>query len=302
MKTMFKSNPENLMRWLTGACGLAMLLILSQVGMAQQTTAASAAGTSVSKSTVAATSSPSPSTATARPAANPSEEEKDSSLPKKPGSEGVKVHGHWMLQVKNADGTPGERREFDNSLVTGSGGEGDELLVGMLSGNYTLADLSIGLVSGASGTYNGSWCQGPGGTPPAGISCYGLIANDGWASLWQQNYTVTQTSLSTVANFKTSRSIVLTANFVNQASYGLTSLSSVLTKGAGTASLSSIFNNDGQALNQSTDAPSVTIMGPTSGNNKNDFFFVFTETQIPNGPLAISAGQTVTVVVTISFS
>lgn len=34
--------------------------------------------------------------------------------------EGIKVHGHWTIEVTNPDGTLAERREFENAL-TGSG-------------------------------------------------------------------------------------------------------------------------------------------------------------------------------------
>lgn len=34
--------------------------------------------------------------------------------------DGIKVHGHWVIEVRNADGTVAETREFDNAL-TGSG-------------------------------------------------------------------------------------------------------------------------------------------------------------------------------------
>lgn len=32
--------------------------------------------------------------------------------------EGIKVHGHWTIEVRNPDGALVERREFDNALVT----------------------------------------------------------------------------------------------------------------------------------------------------------------------------------------
>jgi hypothetical protein len=35
--------------------------------------------------------------------------------------EGIKVHGHWIIEVKNPDGTRAQYREFDNHLVTGGG-------------------------------------------------------------------------------------------------------------------------------------------------------------------------------------
>jgi hypothetical protein len=36
--------------------------------------------------------------------------------------EGVKVHGHWIIEVKNPDGTRAQYREFENALL-GQGGE-----------------------------------------------------------------------------------------------------------------------------------------------------------------------------------
>jgi hypothetical protein len=35
--------------------------------------------------------------------------------------EGIAVHGHWVIEVKNPDGTLVERREFENALVPGFG-------------------------------------------------------------------------------------------------------------------------------------------------------------------------------------
>lgn len=48
--------------------------------------------------------------------------------------DGVKVHGHWVIEVRNADGTLAERREFQNALH----GEGLQLLNGLLSGQASL--------------------------------------------------------------------------------------------------------------------------------------------------------------------
>src|SRR3989442_5421961 len=35
--------------------------------------------------------------------------------------EGIKVHGHWTIEVRNPDGTLVTRREFENGLVGASG-------------------------------------------------------------------------------------------------------------------------------------------------------------------------------------
>ncbi len=41
-----------------------------------------------------------------------------SSAPGGAPQEGIKVHGHWTVEVTNPDGTLAERREFDNALVS----------------------------------------------------------------------------------------------------------------------------------------------------------------------------------------
>src|SRR5579871_6654695 len=41
--------------------------------------------------------------------------------------EGIKVHGHWVLQIRNRDGSVASRREFDNSLATGPNNGGAAL-------------------------------------------------------------------------------------------------------------------------------------------------------------------------------
>ncbi len=36
-------------------------------------------------------------------------------------TEGIKVHGHWTITVRNADGSVASRNEFENSLSSGTG-------------------------------------------------------------------------------------------------------------------------------------------------------------------------------------
>ena len=121
MKQTMKQFELHPMRLLAGACGLFTLLALAPASVAQQ--AALAATKTVA--------SPTTQSAVAKPAAKAVE----SAMPNSANQQGIKVHGHWVLQVKNADGTLGERREFDNSLVTstatsGGGGKRGECLRG----------------------------------------------------------------------------------------------------------------------------------------------------------------------------
>ncbi len=99
------------------------------------------------------TSAAQPTASAAKPAASPAAakaEESEKEAPAKPGKaaeQGIKVHGHWILQVKNADGTLGERREFDNSLVT-SGTEvtGSQVMAGLLAGDFAAGDPTVTFV------------------------------------------------------------------------------------------------------------------------------------------------------------
>ena len=50
--------------------------------------------------------------------------------------EGIKVHGHWTIEVKNPDGTLHARHEIENALITTHGG-GRALLAGLLGNVYT---------------------------------------------------------------------------------------------------------------------------------------------------------------------
>ena len=61
----------------------------------------------------------------------------EASEPGKEGpSEGIKVHGHWTIEVRNPDGSLASAHEFQNALVTSTAG-GDSLLSGLLSNYYS---------------------------------------------------------------------------------------------------------------------------------------------------------------------
>ena len=41
----------------------------------------------------------------------------------------IKIHGHWVIDVRNPDGTPAARREFDNAVTTAGGPRSANLLL-----------------------------------------------------------------------------------------------------------------------------------------------------------------------------
>jgi len=76
-------------------------------------------------------------------------QEKGETAKPKPGgkSEGIKVHGHWVLEVRNADGTLASRREFENALLAG-GNVGSGMLATVLSGGASVGGWLVQLTFG----------------------------------------------------------------------------------------------------------------------------------------------------------
>jgi hypothetical protein len=306
----------NSMRLLAGACGLFTILALTPVGVAQQ--AAAVQGSNVSAA-APATAAPSAKTGLAAQAASKPAEEQEAAAPGKPASEGIKVHGHWVLQVKNADGTPGERREFDNSLVTsGYVISGDQILAALLSGNVVAGDPGILLIqtSSAFPSDPSKYCVNSG----QGIACYLMtkstspFINTFALANMQAILSPSQNVLNTVVNFSPTVNWVLSGNFTVPS--GLTSISAVQTIlplcATSSSALGTNFgatgylNFTGSSADLSGDLAPKGCAGNVPATTITDSVFpaIFTSTQIPTSPLPVSAtaGQIITVTVTISFS
>jgi hypothetical protein len=72
-----------------------------------------------------------------------SQEEKPSA---KGAHEGITVHGHWIIDVKNPDGSLTEHREFENDLITGVDGSGQQTLASLLLGYFVPESWEIALL------------------------------------------------------------------------------------------------------------------------------------------------------------
>ena len=69
-----------------------------------------------------------------KPEPKPAEQSQSKPQPGKPAAsaekeangkkEGIQVHGHWVIEIRNRDGSVASRKEFDNSLATGAGNGG----------------------------------------------------------------------------------------------------------------------------------------------------------------------------------
>jgi hypothetical protein len=62
--------------------------------------------------------------------------------------EGIKVHGHWVIEVKNPDGTVTARREFENSVQP----LGMAYLASLIAGNSSPGGLTV-LLNGLTTTF-----------------------------------------------------------------------------------------------------------------------------------------------------
>jgi hypothetical protein len=70
--------------------------------------------------------------------------------------QGLKLHGHWTITIKNPDGTVTSHNEFENSLTGG----GPSAILSLIAGQATPSDLMIGF-------------SDVGGTPPC-VSTQGV--------------------------------------------------------------------------------------------------------------------------------
>ena len=70
---------------------------------------------------------------------------------------GIKVHGHWTIEVRDPDGTLVERREFDNAIT----GEGEMILTRILGRVETVGNWQIYTLSPPASEV----CEAPVATP-----------------------------------------------------------------------------------------------------------------------------------------
>jgi len=262
---------------------LAAALIFASVGRAQSSPASPSAA--AAKPAAAAPAKPTPS-----PAAKP---------PSKGSQEGIKVHGHWTLEVKNPDGSLARRVEFENNLTTATnfagGTFGAQALVALLSGNASLAPGSnsfngtpwlIELLSYSFG--DASPCEQPDLVYLTGI----FGEEDGIAYV---SCDITSTTVAPPAN-------TTIASLNNTYDFEISSLPIQLT----------ISGTTTPAVQQGTIDEVITIITLVQGSSR-PFYFPFTVASLPaqnsglcgganQPPCAVGVGVGQTVMATVTFS
>jgi hypothetical protein len=291
MKMTIKQFDRNSMRLLAGACSLCILLALAPAAFAQQGAPALGGIHQVSGSTafaplasIQAASPAAGAVQAAKPLASlaSTEEENAPANSAKSGGGGIKVHGHWVIDVRNPDGALVQHHEFENSLQS----IGQGFLVGLQSGYMTPGDYMIVLVG--TGATN---------SPCAATNAYCGIAHS-LSTYPALNYCTTMyctgSSLSYAYNFGAAfagpYSMVLSGSIAaNQTGViGAVSTAMALCSNVGLAAVPSTIETSSPATcaTQTTPEP---YFGPLTGTTLTT-------------PVPITSGQIIQVTVTISFS
>lgn len=212
--------------------------------------------------------------------------------------EGITVHGHWVIEVKNPDGKVAARREFENTLQN----TGADLLVGLLYGQFSAGfwDVRVSYASNNPGSgpcspVIGCDIQMPGIPAGAPIYCTGgyqppppLSAIPSAACSDNLNTSIVPPSGGGVSN-----SLQLSGSVVSTSGGTINAVSTeLLPCASSTTSSLPTLDPASPASCLSATLPSGATYAPV----------VFTSAVLSPSINGIQAGQTISVTVAISFS
>jgi len=189
--------------------------------------------------------------------------------------EGITVHGHWVIEVRNPDGRLVTHREFENMLEQTTGAQ---VITQLLGGTAAAGQLAVILPVDCSSTDGLPWCiiYQPGGGSVAGITLSSDVAPY-FCPTCVLNCIQNPTScLSTLAVSTSGGSLSLTGTVVAEAGGSVTAVQSA------------------QAVCPGSDAPSTCLERGQAALQP------LTGTAIT--PVPFSSQQSITFSVTISFS
>ena len=321
------------------ACGFLLIVAGAQAGSGQQP--ATASGTPAQATLPANSALTTPPKAANVAEGPPERQSGEAAGPGKPRGEGIQIHGHWVLEVKGADGKVRDRREFDNSLVTTYTTvsptnsspvttSGAAYMAALLSGNIVPGDPAIGFVQGTLTGDPSLWCA-PAANGPTNskITCYTYTTA---RSLWNNSILSAGTSgdvslqlgLNLAATYIPTASLVLSGNY--SVPVGLTTISAVQTLFGGCAAPPEAgavgffpLGNGASGVGYGTglngiefltedNAPKVCTLNNVGTPTALDVQVLgaLTSTAVTVGttasPIPVTTGEIVAVTVTISFS
>ncbi len=196
--------------------------------------------------------------------------------------QGLKVHGHWVINILNPDGTQVQHHEFENSLE----GSAQGFLVGLLSGYMVPGDWMI--VLGA---------QSGNGPCTATYEYCGIVHNAATypAQGYCNSYYCTGSTLNYTYNFGTDfagpYSIVLSGTITANETGTIGSVFTLLNTCANIA-----YSSTANPSSIETSSPATCV----TQTAQQPWYGPFTDTNIT--PIAVTDGQLIQAIVTITFS
>lgn len=199
----------------------------------------------------------------------------------------IKMHGHWIIDIKNPDGTLADHRDFHNSLQY----DGAEYLLALMAGYWVPSDYEIFLQPS-----NGS--AGPCTPPTNGIPGCVIVrslatqpALDGCGS--GGYYCATGLTTTYTLSFSSASSMVLAGSITATQAGSLTFVSTV----AGYCQNSS--TSGAIPTTPENISPASCTATPAS---QAAYIVEISSAGLSNSPISVASGQIIQVTVTISFS
>ena len=205
---------------------------------------------------------------------------------KQPGTgthESVTVHGHWVIDVRNPDGSLAQHRDFENSLESSAQGT----LAGLIGGQFSMGNMMIAM------GYSGA--QGP---------CQATVSFPGWCAVVVN--LSTHPAVDYCSAYVCAPTLTETFNSgTNYAGpYNLVLTGSITANAAGT--VNSVYTIFGSCANIPFGGNGPTTFSTTSPANcatgvgtPNYWVGPLTQANIPG--VSVSSGQIIQVTVTLTF-
>jgi len=194
----------------------------------------------------------------------------------------IKMHGHWVIDVKNPDGTTTEHRDFDNSITA----NGAAYLIGLMAGYGVPSDYGIFLAANSSDSGTPP-CVTPNGGQPGCFIVRSLTANPG-STTCQVTY------------------CAVSLTYTYNESLSTTSGNSMVLAGSFTAGQAGTIGYVGTEVGSCpvniTQSSSLTTTSPSACTAQTGNFGINTLSAASISSVAVASGQIVQVTVTISFS
>jgi hypothetical protein len=188
-------------------------------------------------------------------------------------SQGIKMHGHWVIDIKNQDGSLAQHHEFENSIQY----DGQQLLTGLLSGYAVMGQWEIYFTSPS------------GQTSPCTAASYPFCAivqsTTAQPGIFACGVYTCVPGLTVTPTFGVGPSVVLAG--------------SITAPGAGViGSVGTGYNacgNSGAGATYATQTPAACQTATTGA-------YGGTSTYVSISPISVVAGQIIQVTVTLTFS